>query len=163
MVTYPLIPAPLGHDDITAGYLLGGTIHDVAQVVGAGYSVSTEAGDTATFVKLLRVFMLIPVVLVLALYFRRHPGQENKGRLPILFFALVFTGLVVFCSVVPVPQQVLDVGSDASRWCLLTAIGAVGMKTSLKSMKDLGAHHIAVVVAETLFLGGLVLASVSML
>ncbi|MBS0429217.1 MAG: putative sulfate exporter family transporter, partial [Proteobacteria bacterium] len=55
MVLYPLLARALGLDAHTAGVFLGATIHDVAQVVGAGYGMSQAVGDTATLVKLMRV------------------------------------------------------------------------------------------------------------
>jgi uncharacterized integral membrane protein (TIGR00698 family) len=65
MILYPILSqVALGFDDVTAGIYLGATIHDVAQVVGAGFSISPEAGETATLVKLLRVAMLAPVVII---------------------------------------------------------------------------------------------------
>lgn len=73
MILYPIIGAALGLSDHAMGVFFGATIHDVAQVVGAGYSVSDEAGATATFVKLLRVALLVPVVVGLSVVF-------GKGR-----------------------------------------------------------------------------------
>ena len=67
MIVYPVVVAALGLDHRAAGVFLGGTIHDVAQVVGAGYSLSQETGDTATIVKLLRVAMLLPACLAIGL------------------------------------------------------------------------------------------------
>jgi uncharacterized membrane protein YadS len=58
MILYPAISSLFGFDDHHAGIFIGATIHDVAQVVGAGYAISPEAGDTATVVKLMRVAML---------------------------------------------------------------------------------------------------------
>src|SRR6185436_4332111 len=63
-----------------AGVFLGGTIHDVAQVVGAGYSLSNETGDTATLVKLMRVAMLLPVIAFAAFVARAH--NAAKGAAP---------------------------------------------------------------------------------
>jgi len=63
MVVYPPLCFVLGFDPQTTGVMLGGTIHDVAQVVGAGYAVSEPVGNTAVIVKLFRVFLLLPVVL----------------------------------------------------------------------------------------------------
>ncbi len=63
MVVYPPLCFVLGFDPQTTGVMLGGTIHDVAQVVGAGYAVSGPVGNTAVIVKLFRVFLLLPVVL----------------------------------------------------------------------------------------------------
>src|SRR4249919_2775540 len=63
MIVYPMIAHAIGLDSRAAGVFLGATIHDVAQVVGAGYSMSRETGDVATFVKLMRVAMLLPVIV----------------------------------------------------------------------------------------------------
>jgi uncharacterized integral membrane protein (TIGR00698 family) len=62
MVVYPLLAKILRLDDSGAGIFLGGTIHDVAQVVGAGLMMSHETGDVAVIVKLFRVTLLVPVV-----------------------------------------------------------------------------------------------------
>ena len=80
MITYPLIAAVVGLDHAQAGIFLGGTIHDVAQVVGAGYTVSPQTGDIATYVKLLRVALLLPAVLVLGLAWRRTAARSGEAR-----------------------------------------------------------------------------------
>jgi uncharacterized integral membrane protein (TIGR00698 family) len=155
MITYPLIATAAGLDHAHAGIFLGGTIHDVAQVVGAGYSVSQDAGDTATIVKLLRVAMLLPVCLVvgLALHVR---GTQAAHAAPVLpWFAVAFAVLVVLTSLAWIPQPLIDLGSSLSRWCLVTAIAAIGMKTSLKSLVDMGLKPVALLVVETVFLAGL--------
>lgn len=65
MVLYPLIARVFNFTDPQAGIFLGATIHDVAQVIGAGYTVSDEAGETAAIVKLMRVACLVPTVLAI--------------------------------------------------------------------------------------------------
>ena len=82
MIGYPMIVKLLDLNDVAAGIFIGATIHDVAQVVGAGYSISDAAGDTATLVKLLRVAMLIPIVLVMSIVFRRDPTVSGGRKLP---------------------------------------------------------------------------------
>jgi uncharacterized integral membrane protein (TIGR00698 family) len=156
MIIYPIIIAFFHLDHAATGIFLGGTIHDVAQVVGAGYSVSDETGNVATFTKLLRVAMLLPVVVSLSFIFHSHNETAAGRRLP--GFLLVFAGLVLLNSTGVVPPAVLDVLKNVSRWCLVTAIAALGMKTSLKAMADVGGRAIALIVAETLFLAVLVLA-----
>ncbi|MBC7715677.1 MAG: putative sulfate exporter family transporter, partial [Pseudorhodobacter sp.] len=64
MVLYPFISRALNLPPELAGFFIGATIHDVAQVVGAGYMISNQAGDVATIVKLFRVSMLAVVVMV---------------------------------------------------------------------------------------------------
>lgn len=75
MVFYPLVSHFFGLSDTETGLFLGATIHDVAQVVGAGYSVSGDVGDLSTFVKLLRVAMLVPVVILIGLVVRSRLSQ----------------------------------------------------------------------------------------
>src|SRR3954468_21402241 len=81
MVLYPLMAVVFHFTHAQTGVFLGGTIHDVAQVVGAGYSVSQESGDVATIIKLLRVALLVPAVLVISLLSRRIdiPGKRQAA------------------------------------------------------------------------------------
>ena len=79
MILYPLVAQALGMDERTAGVFLGASIHDVAQVVGAGFMISPDAAETATIVKLTRVVCLAPAVAVLALLFRAPRRQRNAA------------------------------------------------------------------------------------
>lgn len=163
MVFYPIGAQLLGLSEQSAGLFLGATIHDVAQVVGAGYSISDQVGDTATLVKLLRVAFLVPVVLTFALLFRNHPDTQSGGALPIPLFLLGFAGFVILGSIWPLPPALVEIGSEASRWCLLMAISAVGMKTSLKAMSQVSLQHGFVVIGETALLAVLVLSAIALL
>lgn len=163
MIVYPIIGAALGLSDHAMGVFFGATIHDVAQVVGAGYSVSEEAGATATFVKLLRVALLVPVVIVLSLCFARHPGASQGGKLPIPFFVLGFAALVLVGSTNIIPPDVVAVLLELSRWLLITAIAALGMKTSLRNLVEVGPRSIAVVCGLTAILAVFALTAIVML
>ena len=68
MVLYPFFMQLLALSPVQSGIFLGGTIHDVAQVVAAGMMIGQEAGDAATVVKLFRVVLLMPVVLLIAFF-----------------------------------------------------------------------------------------------
>ncbi len=157
MIVYPMLVAGLGLNDHQAGLFLGATIHDVAQVVGAGYTHSQQTGDTATIVKLLRVAMLLPACLAigLALHVRGATAAHAAPMLP--WFAVVFAVFVMVTSMGWIPDEMVDAGSVISRWCLVTAIAAIGMKTSLKSLVDMGIKPVMLIVAETLFLASVVL------
>jgi len=161
MILYPPAAAWLGLDAHAAGVFLGGTIHDVAQVVGAGYSVSQEAGDAAVLTKMLRVAMLLPVVLVLTLVVRHRFGTEGAGREDPLIppFLVVFVLLVVAGSVGLIPTRAAGAMNDVARACLVVAIAAVGLKTSPLEMKKVGGRAIALLATEALFLAGLVVAA----
>ena len=150
MIFYPILFASLGFNDTQMGVLIGATIHDVAQVVGAGYAVSEETGDVATFVKLLRIVLLPALVLAFALIARRSGGGE--GRLSVPLFVWGFGVLLVLNSLGVIPEDVREAVQVTARWLLIAAIAAMGMKTSLKAMSDLGAPHIMILVSQTLFL-----------
>ena len=153
MIVYPIVVSWFAMDDTSAGIFLGGTIHDVAQVVGAGYMVSQEAGDVATFTKLLRVSMLVPVVfLILAATHRRSGSAGGTLRSTLPVFLVVFVLLVVVGSYGLVPEGARDWLIGLSRGCLVTAIAALGMKTSLKDLAAVGPKAIGLVIAETLCL-----------
>lgn len=148
MIAYPILFQSLGMSDLESGFLIGATIHDVAQVVGAGYSVSEAAGETATIVKLMRV-ALLPVVLMIVILCLRSSASEGK-RPGVPWFVTVFAGLVALNSLVGFPEVISSFSADFSRWMLVTAIAALGMKTSLKAMFEVGGGHIGVVLLETL-------------
>ena len=79
MVVYPIIVTYLELNNLDSGFFLGGTIHDVAQVVGAGYSISEETGDISTLVKLVRVSFLMPVVLVMLFIIKLKTSDNNEN------------------------------------------------------------------------------------
>lgn len=159
MVLYPLLTAVLGFDDVSAGLLFGGTIHDVAQVVGAGYAVSQEAGDVATVTKLLRVALLVPTVLAVAFVYRAELRAEGgRAKLPVPGFLFGFIALVALNSLGLLPEVLRGGLQELSGWCLVTAIAALGMKTSLKALLQVGGRAVGLIVVETLFMLGLVLA-----
>ena len=80
VVFYPIFGDLLHFTSTDMGFFIGATIHDVAQVVGAGYSVSSETGDLATVVKLLRVAMLVSVVMGIAFLCRATTQAKGDSR-----------------------------------------------------------------------------------
>ncbi|MEO0467894.1 MAG: putative sulfate exporter family transporter [Pseudomonadota bacterium] len=164
MVIYPVITGMMGFSDKLAGTFIGATVHDVAQVVGAGYTISDTAGDTSAIVKLMRVTFLAPVVFILVLMFRQR-GEDGQGQGALVFvppFVIVFLLFVIANSSGIVPGGVEQFGSDFSRWCLIIAIAALGCKTSLRALVDVGIRPIIVLTAQTLFLAGFALAGLAL-
>ena len=122
--------------------------------------MSAETGDVATVVKLLRVAMLLPVIVVTVVSYRRSGAQPGAKRPPLLpGFAIVFVALVALNSFNAIPRiYVAAFGSDVSRWCLVAAVAALGAKTRLRELADIGFKPVALMVGETTFLALLVLA-----
>jgi len=156
MLVYPPLCILLGFDAQTTGVMLGGTIHDVAQVVGAGYAVSVPVGNTAVIVKLFRVFLLLPVVLGVGWHFTRLGQKHGEARVPVPVFGIVFLALCALNSAMPLLPSLLPAYGplksalvEASTWGLLLAIGALGLGTSVKTIIALGWRHIATVLGST--------------
>lgn len=159
MILFPVLSEMAGFSTVEAGVFIGATIHDVAQVVGAGFSISNEAGEIATIVKLMRVAMLAPVILVAALVVRRLADVEHAAERPPLLpgFVIAFVALIFLNSTGVLPVFITELATDLAGWALLTAIAAVGLKTSLKETIKVGLPAIALLVVETLFLAGLII------
>lgn len=160
MVTYPMLVAALGLDRTAAGVFLGGTIHDVAQVVGAGYAVSPHTGDVATYVKLLRVSMLIPVVLSVSIVLNWGGPSGKKGRVMPPLFLGGFALLVALNSLGLLSKVIVSAATLISHWCLVTAIAALGVKTALGTLVEVGWRPVALVVVETIWIAGVALVAV---
>jgi uncharacterized integral membrane protein (TIGR00698 family) len=159
MIGYPAIAAALDLLDLQTGRFLGGSIHDVAQVVGAGYSVSQLAGDTATVVKLMRVAMLLPVVFLISfLVSRRLRETAAEGKVTLVpWFLVAFVVLAAANGFGLVPPQAAEVLVEVSRWLLVVSVAALGMKTSARDIMKVGRAALIVMVAETVFMAAFVL------
>jgi uncharacterized integral membrane protein (TIGR00698 family) len=155
MILYPVIVTALGLAPDAAGIFLGGTIHDVAQVVGAGYSISHETGDYAVLTKMLRVAMLLPVVMLVSVAVRRGRGrttelQRQDSLLP--GFLVGFVLLVIAGTLGWIPGPLGAAMNEVSHACLVIAIAAVGLKTSLLDIRKVGLRATLLLGSEALFL-----------
>jgi uncharacterized integral membrane protein (TIGR00698 family) len=171
MVIYPLISRLLHLPPELAGIFIGGTIHDVAQVVGAGYTLGHESGDIATIVKLFRVSLLAVVVVVVSLAFktsreRARSSDEAGNHAPdqalIPWFLWLFVGMVILNSTHMLPLFAQAGFSEISRGCLVTAIAALGMKTSVQQLAQAGWRPMALIIIETVWIAGFILAFILM-
>lgn len=167
MVLYPFFLHWLQLSPVQSGIFLGGTIHDVAQVVAAGMMMGDEASDAATVVKLFRVILLIPVVLLIAFAFRKQTFQTTSVEVvkaPLVpTFLIGFIVMVLISSTGAVPPAVVLVANDFSRWCLVIAISAAGVKTNLEDLKKLGWKPVVMLVSETVIIATFVLLAIFLL
>lgn len=158
MVLYPILVEYLGYNEALSGAFLGATIHDVAQVVGAGFSISTDAGDAAVLVKLFRVTLLAPVVLLVSVWARSHTiGEHPSGaKVPLIpNFVWAFLILATISSLGWLPSWFVDAATELSSWALLAAISAVGMKTSFRGFWASGSIVFVFIAVQTITLAGL--------
>jgi uncharacterized integral membrane protein (TIGR00698 family) len=161
MITYPILFTVADFNDIEIGILIGSTIHDVAQVVGAGYAVSNEAGDVATFIKLLRISMLPIIVILIAVLLKGDDESRTISSKAFPWFALGFALCLVVNSSGYIPLLITGFLANVSQWFLVFAIAGLGVSTSLKSMMELGGRSILLMVLQTIALLGIAVLAVS--
>jgi uncharacterized integral membrane protein (TIGR00698 family) len=148
MTLYPVVAQRLGFSDTQAGFMLGASIHDVAQAVGAGYAVSGAAGDTATIVKLARVAMLAPLLLALSVFIRRAPGARLGGfGLP--WFVAGFFAVAAINTLGWIPAQASHVSAQASTGLLACAVTATGVRSNMQALTGDGLKPLLVIACAT--------------
>lgn len=152
MSTYPLLAAELGLNDSQAGFLIGASIHDVAQAIGGGYAFSDIAGSHATIVKLARVALLAPIVALIGLFIT--PANSTGGgwwkRLTLPWFIVAFIGVLTINSLVVVPKPFADTALTGSKALLLLAVTATAMRTRLDLLLESGWRGAVPVLSATL-------------
>ncbi|AXF14534.1 YeiH family protein [Paraburkholderia caledonica] len=151
MFLYPVLfkAGWLHLDTVGAGLFFGGTIHEVAQVVGAASNVSPEATHIATIVKMTRVMLLVPVLLLVGLWVNRaarrdasvagtQQGAVHQGKLAIPWFALGFLAFVVINSLHVLPQAATTTLNTLDTFALTMAMTALGIETRLSQIRQAG-------------------------
>ena len=150
MFLYPVLfkAGWLHLDTVGAGLFFGGTIHEVAQVVGAASNVSPEATHIATIVKMTRVMLLVPVLLVVGLWVNRaargtkHDSDGAAGHAPrklaIPWFALGFLACVVINSLHVLPAAATSTLNLLDTFALTMAMTALGIETRFSQIREAG-------------------------
>ena len=142
MLLMPGLGAWLGLDAAHYGLWVGATVHEVAQVVGAGFQHGPEAGQAATVAKLSRVLLLAPLVLVLA----RRQGMTRggaAGRAPVPWFVLGFVAVVALNSALPLPPAAHRAVVLLTGFLLTVALAAMGLETDIGKLRAKGIRPLA--------------------
>ena len=127
------------------GIYVGGTIHEVAQVVAVPASVAgapVDMANSAVIVKMTRVIMIAPMLIVLGIYLsmqaKKSGGVSEGVKLVIPWFAVYFIGMAGFNSLGLVPQNIVDIINEIDTFLLTMAMTALGMGTIFAKFKGLG-------------------------
>jgi uncharacterized integral membrane protein (TIGR00698 family) len=148
MSLYPALAHMIGLSDQQAGWLVGGSIHDVAQALGAGYSFSDEAGQTAAIVKLTRVALLAPALAVIALLFPVEQGRQRE-RIALPWFVIGFLALGALNSAIVLPSEIGGIAKAATQALLLLAVTATGIRSPMHLLLGQGWRSATPVIAAT--------------
>ncbi|QOP42251.1 YeiH family protein [Sulfurimonas marina] len=127
------------------GIYVGGTIHEVAQVVAVPASIQgtpTDMANSAVIVKMTRVIMIAPMLILLGIYLSMEAKKSGSAaggvKLVIPWFAVYFIGMAGFNSLQLVPADVVSVINEIDTFLLTMAMTALGMGTIFSKFKGLG-------------------------
>lgn len=157
MVVYPGIVMGMGMDIEQMGLFLGASIHDVAHVFGAGHMVSEKVAELAVYTKMLRVTTLVPVIMVLAFFFRDSNGGQAGKIVALPTFLVFFIALMLISNTGIFSKQIISFVNETSKMCLLVAIAALGTRTNLLEMWRVGLKPLLLLLVNTIFIGGIAL------
>lgn len=152
MFLYPVMyrAGILGFDDTQMGLYTGSTLHEVAHVVGASNAMSPAISNSAIIVKMIRVMMLVPVLLVLAFMVAKNVAARAsesadgesaapKAKISIPWFAILFLVVIGFNSLGLLPAAVVDGINTFDTFLLTMAMAALGAETSIDKFRKAGA------------------------
>ncbi|MFA5969981.1 MAG: putative sulfate exporter family transporter [Sphingomonas sp.] len=148
MVLYPIFAHWMMLSDLKAGFMLGASIHDVAQTLGAGYAYSEGAGQIAAIVKLTRVALLAPVLAIVALFLPRD-GHRAKGP-GVPWFVIGFFVFAGINSLGVVPAIVASGAEKAAGAMLACAVTATAIRSPMRQLLETGPKPLLVIASATL-------------
>ncbi|WP_374944422.1 YeiH family protein [Sphingomonas sp.] len=161
MVLYPIAAHALALSDLRAGFLLGASIHDVAQALGAGYSYSDAAGGIATIVKLTRVALLAPVLAVVALFLPRGEAGAKGPGIP--WFVVGFFVLAGINSLGVIPAFAATGAERVATGLLAAAVTATAIRSPLSQLLEAGPRPLLIILAASAIAFALALAAATTL
>lgn len=126
------------------GLFTGSTVHEVAHVVGAGNAMGQGVSNTAIIVKMIRVMMLVPALLVISWTVarnltKRDAAEQTKGKITIPWFAILFLVVIGFNSFNLLPVALVEWINQFDTFLLTMAMTALGAETSFDKFKKAGA------------------------
>jgi uncharacterized integral membrane protein (TIGR00698 family) len=152
MILYPVIAHSLQLNNLRAGFLMGASIHDVAQALGAGYSYSDGAGDIAAIVKLTRVALLAPVLAVVAMFLPRTGNGRRGPGIP--WFVLGFFLLAAVNSLGAIPLIMATGAEKAATGLLAAAVTATAIRSPLAQLAATGPRPLMTILLATIVVFG---------
>ena len=128
------------------GIFSGATLHEVAHAVGAGNAMGQEISNVSIIVKMIRVMMLVPVLLILGYWVAKKAksgmnadGSVQKTKVAVPWFAVGFLAVIGFNSFDLLPVPVVDAINYVDTFLLTMAMAALGAETSIDKFKKAGA------------------------
>lgn len=155
MFIYPLLMPVFGLSAPEYGLWAGTAIHEVAQVIGAGFQNGPEAGEISTIAKLSRVAMLAPLVLGLGYLSRLRQAKDVTARAPVPWFVFGFAAVVLFNSFVTLPEEFRTFVPKLTTFMLTMGLAAMGLRTNVGEIRSKGLRPLLLAFTASIFIAGL--------
>ena len=148
IVIFPLLGHYMNQSDAAFGLWAGTAVNDTSSVVATGYAFSEAAGDFATMVKLTRTLAIIPAVLAFAAINMHITKKQNSNSKEIKvnirtifpWFIVGFLMMSALTSLGLLPNAIISVLKDISKFIMVAALAAIGLNTNFKSLCRSGAR-----------------------
>lgn len=168
MLVMPLLAQPLGLSAIAYGVWTGASIHEVAQVTAAAFQGGAASGEVGTVTKLVRVMLLAPLVMAMALAARsamRAGGADHGTAQSVIFpwFVVGFLALVVLNSLIAMPVMVTSASGVISTLLMAAGLAAMGLSIDLRQLRNRGLKPLVLGAVGSVFIAGTALLLVRVL
>lgn len=134
MLVLPLLVGPLTWSLGDKGMVAGGTLQAVGQAVAAGAVMGEESKEMATLIKLFRVSLLGPVLLILAFAMRNSGGNNKKVTFALPGFVMAFAALAILSQFIDLPKELTDTTKILEKFLLAMAMGAIGAGIKVREL-----------------------------
>lgn len=140
MIALPFILNFCLSDTNDLGFLLGANLQSVGNVAGAGYGLSQEIGDAALTVKMARVALLTPAVILFSFMISKTEKSESEKSVPfkLPYYLLLFIGITIINSIFTIPENLLEILQETGKFLLTIAMAAIGLMVSFKTLWQSG-------------------------
>lgn len=152
MLGYPLLASAAGLDQHGFGLWAGASIHEIAQVIGAGFQLGPQAGEISTIAKLARVALLAPMVIALGVVATRGRTSEKAAKPPVPWFVFAFVGVVALNSAVEVPPTTKSLIVFATTFMLSVGLAAMGLQTHIGKIRSRGLRPLLLALSAFVFI-----------
>lgn len=138
MIAFPAILPLVDWSVLDMGLIIGGTLHSVGNVAGAGYAMSKEVGEAAIMVKLSRVALLSPALIFFNYVHQQGTVKNWKEHFKLPWYLWAFTGISVLVSFIPLPTEIIKVLETIGKAVLTIAMVAIGLKVKFSTLYQSG-------------------------
>lgn len=138
MIAMPIVLMKFNLSSKQLGWLIGGTLHSVGNVAGAGYFINNEVGEIALTFKLARVAMLSPALILFNYLVNKKNGQSAKQLFALPWYLWSFIAITILSSFVEFPKVFLEQMESIGKIILIIAMAAIGLKVSFQSLFQSG-------------------------